>query len=163
MNATQPLIPTALWLALFPITFLMHFAEEYWAGEGYPAYLFRIRGVELSTTRFVTLQVIGFVLTVAGCVISRQLRFGEIMALILGGAVLANGITHSLTAIRDGRYGPGLVVSAAIWIPLGISTFFVMFPRVSHLQFILSTLGGLAINGVVALLAMRGGRLDRKV
>jgi hypothetical protein len=159
MNGTQPFIPTALWLALFPITFLMHFAEEYWVGEGYPAYLYRLRGVELSTTRFVTLQLIGFVLTVAGCIISRQLRFGEIMALILGGAVLANGITHALTAIWDGRYGPGLLVSAMIWIPLGISTFFVMFSRVSHLQFILSALGGFAINGVIALLAMRGGKV----
>src|SRR5438067_12775056 len=121
MNGTQPLIPTAFWLALFPITYALHFAEEYWCGEGYPAYLLRLRGVELSTTRFVTLQAIGFLLVVAGCFISRQLRWGEFCALILAGVVFSNGLSHTITAIWDGGYGPGLIVSAFIWIPLGVA------------------------------------------
>lgn len=158
MNGTQALIPTALWLALFPITYLMHFAEEYFCGEGYPAYLMRLRGVELSMTRFVTLQVVGFVLVVSGCVLSRYQRWGEFCALILAGVVFSNGLSHTITAIWDGGYGPGLVVSAFIWIPLGISTFFIMYPRVSRTQFLIATFIGLTISGVVAYLAIRGGK-----
>jgi len=137
----------------------MHFAEEFWCGEGYPAYLLRVRGVELSNTRFVTLQAIAFLLLVAGVVISRQLRFAEFMALILGGVVFANGMSHTITAIWDGGYGPGLVVSAFVWIPLGVLTFVIMYPRLSRKRFLIAAAIGVVINGIVALIALRGGRL----
>ena len=38
----------AIWLALFPLTYLAHIAEEYWAGGGYSDYLRRTYSVELS-------------------------------------------------------------------------------------------------------------------
>src|SRR5258706_15355230 len=159
MNSTPPLIPTTLWLALFPISYLIHFAEEYWGGEGYSAYLLRLRGVYLSPTRFVVFQAFGFVLFVAAGVISRQLKFPQFMIVVLGGLVLCNGITHTITALWAGGYGPGLVSSVLLWIPLGVLTIVLMFGRISHPRLALATLIGFAINGLVALVAMRGGRL----
>lgn len=118
---------------LFPITFAIHFAEEYWAGEGYPAYLFRLRGVELSTTRFVVFQILGFVLFVAAGVISKYLKFPEFMIVVLGGLVLSNGLSHSITALWDGGYGPGLFSSIFLWIPLGVlALFFYVWPHLSQ-------------------------------
>src|SRR5262245_14313854 len=111
--------PPSLWLLLFPVIFAIHFAEECWGGEGYPAYLLRLRGVELSPTRFVVLQVVGFLLFVAACVISKCLRFPEFMITLLGSLVLCNGLSHSITAIWDGAYGPGVFSSLLLWIPLG--------------------------------------------
>jgi Protein of unknown function with HXXEE motif len=160
MNGYKPRISTGLWLALFPITYAMHFAEELFCGEGYPAYLFRLRGVELSTTRFVTLQTIGFALITAGCFISRIQGWGEFCALVLSGVVFSNGLSHTITAIWDGGYGPGLIVSAFVWLPLGVLTFFVMFPRITRIQFVIAMLIGLTISGVVALLALRGGQFS---
>src|SRR4051812_11903662 len=32
---------------IFPITYLIHIVEELWGGEGYPAYIHRLRGVQL--------------------------------------------------------------------------------------------------------------------
>src|SRR2546428_13091977 len=107
-NGTQYFPPSTLWLWLFPATYLIHIAEEYWGGEGYSAYLFRLRGVHLSPTRFLAVQAMGFALVVAGVVISRQLKFPEYMTVILGALVLSNGITHTITALWDGGYGPGL-------------------------------------------------------
>src|SRR2546423_15720335 len=105
MNDGQPLIPTTIWLALFPLTYLIHCAEEYWGGEGYPAYLFRLRGVELSTARFIGFQIMGLVLFIAAGVIARNLNFPEFMIVVLAGLVLSNGMTHSLTALWAGGYG----------------------------------------------------------
>ena len=48
---------TILWSWLFPLSYLIHIAEEYWGGEGYPAYLLRLRGVHMSTARFLAAQV----------------------------------------------------------------------------------------------------------
>jgi hypothetical protein len=158
MTDSQPLIPTTVWLALFPITYLIHFAEELWGGEGYPAYLFRLRGVELSTTRFVTLELIGFALLVIGVVLAHRLRFPEFMIVLLGGVVLANGISHTATAIWDGHYGPGLIASAFIWLPLGLVTLISMFGRVAHTRFAVAALIGFGIQGIVALIALRSGR-----
>lgn len=155
----NPLIPTTLWLWLFPLTYVIHFAEEYWGGEGYSAYLFRLRGVHLSPERFVAFQALGFVLFVAAGVISRQLKFPEFMIVILGALVLSNGITHTITALWDGGYGPGLLSSTLLWIPLGLLTLVLMFGRISHARLALATTIGLAINGLVALVAIRGGRL----
>lgn len=159
MDSPQPIIPLTLWLALFPITFAIHFAEEYWGGEGYPAYLFRLRGVELSTTRFIGFQIMGLVLFIAAGVIARYLKFPEFMIVILGALVLANGITHSITALWFGGYGPGLLSSILLWIPLGAMTLVFMFGRISHTRLAVATLTGFAINGIIAFIAMRGGRL----
>ncbi|MDQ3172961.1 MAG: hypothetical protein M3Q91_04515 [Acidobacteriota bacterium] len=41
------------------VTYLLHIAEEYWGGEGYSAYLLKLRGVQLSPTRFLVVQAIG--------------------------------------------------------------------------------------------------------
>ena len=159
MNANAPLIPTTLWLSLFPITYVIHFAEEYWGGEGYSAYLFRLRGVHLSPLRFVAFQAFGFVLFVLAGVISKQLKFPEFMIVVLAGLVLCNGITHTITALWAGGYGPGLLSSVLLWIPLGVVTLVLMFGRITHSRLALATTIGFAINGIVALVAIRGGRL----
>ena|SRR5437762_9671471 len=158
MNDGQPLIPTTIWLALFPLTYLIHFAEEYWGGEGYPAYLLRLRGVDISTARFVTLEVLGLALLVTGVVLARQLKFPEFMIVMLAGVVLANGISHTATAIWDGHYGPGLLSSAFLWLPLGIFSLVYMFARLSHTRFAVASLIGFGIQGIVALVALRSGR-----
>ena len=151
-------IPTKIWLALFPLTYLIHFAEELWGGEGYPAYLLRLRGVELSTTRFVTLELVGFALLVIGVVLAHRLKFPSFMIVMLGGLVTANGISHSATAIWDGHYGPGLIASAFIWLPLGILTLILMFKRLPHARFAIAALIGFGIQGIVALIALFSGR-----
>jgi hypothetical protein len=160
MNGTEPIISHTLWLSLFPLTYVIHFAEEYWGGEGYPAYLLRLRGVHLSSLRFIGFQALGFVLFVAAGVISSQLKFPEFMIVVLGGLVLCNGITHTITAWWDGGYGPGLLSSMLLWIPLGALTLALMFGHITHTRWMLASAIGLGINGVVALIAIRGGRLS---
>lgn len=144
---------------LFPVTYLIHIAEEYWGGEGYSAYLLRLRDVHLSPARFLAFQSLGVVLIIFGLIISERLKFPLFMLTILGALVLSNGITHTLTAIRHSGYGPGLVSSAVLWIPLGLVTLFRVFGQMTTLRYIVAVSIGLAINAMVGLIALRGGRL----
>ena len=143
---------------MFPVTYLIHIAEEYWGGEGYLAYLFRLRGVEISPTRFFVLQGLGVVLVTAGVIISQQLHFPRFMLVLLGALVLSNGITHTVTAVLDGGYGPGLVSCVLIWIPLGLLTLIRLVGQPNTIQYVVAMLTGFAINGAVAIITLRGGR-----
>ena len=150
---------TTVLLALFPLTHLIHFAEEYFCAGGYPAYLMRLRGVHLPMAKFVGFQIFGFVFFVTTGLISYYLNFPEFMILILGGLFVCNGLSHSITAIWDRHYGPGLITSAFVWLPLGLVAIYMMFGKISNVQFMIATLIGLSINGGIAILTMRGGKI----
>ena len=159
VNATPYMPPSAIWMWLFPLTYLIHIAEEYWGGEGYCAYLYRLRGVRLSIARFFFFQSLGIVLLSCGILLSRQMKWPRFMLALMGALVLSNGLTHSITALRDRGYGPGLVSCVLIWIPLGLVTLILLPGQMQISRYIVSALIGFAINGAVALIAIRGGRL----
>src|SRR6266480_1492193 len=98
---------TILWSWLFPLSYLIHIAEEYWGGEGYPAYILRLRGVHMSTARFLAAQSVGVVFVTIGVILARRFNFPQMMLIILGSIVLVNGITHTVTALSIMSYGPG--------------------------------------------------------
>jgi hypothetical protein len=159
INSNPSLASLTLWSWLFPVTYLLHIAEEYWGGEGYPAYILRLRGVHLSPTRFLVLQSIGFVLLVLGLFLARRLGFQHTMLVILGATVLVNGLTHTLTSISIGGYGPGLLSSIFIWMPLGIATLIWTRDRMSQRRYWLAIAIGFGINGIIAVMTLRGGRI----
>lgn len=150
---------TALWLWAFPITYLIHIAEEYWVGEGYPAYILRLRGVHMSTARFLVAQSVGVVLVTIGVVLARRFNFPQMMLIILGTIVLVNGITHTATALSILRYGPGLWSSIFIWMPLGLFTLIRFRSANSRKRYWIAVAIGVGVNVVVGILTMRGGRV----
>jgi Protein of unknown function with HXXEE motif len=160
-NVKEHLSDTSIdfWSWLFPVTYLMHIAEEYWGGEGYPAYLLRLRGVHLSPTRFLIAQSIGVVLVLVGIYLSRRFNFLNMYLVILGAVVLVNGLTHTFTSFLNLSYGPGLITSILIWMPLGIATLVRFKGSLSDRRYWLAVLIGLGINGVVAVFALKGGRI----
>jgi uncharacterized membrane protein len=158
-NRKQPLAAVDFWSWLFPITYLIHIAEEYWGGEGYPAYILRVRGVQLSTTRFLGAQILGAVLMAAGVMLARRLNFPHLMVIIMATIVLVNGVTHTLTSLTNGGYGPGALSSALIWIPLGILVLIRSKDEVSRKRYLTGVAIGLGVNLLVFVITMRGARL----
>ena len=158
-NTTQYIPPSAWWMWSFPISYLIHIAEEYWGGEGYSAYLYRLRGVHLSNGRFFFFQGLGVVLVIIGIFISLQLRFPRFFLGIMGALVLSNGITHTVTALRHGGYGPGLVSCVLVWIPLGLVTLFLLYGEMPAARLAVTIAIGIGINATVALIALRGGKI----
>ncbi len=148
-----------LWSWIFPLTYLIHIAEEYWGGEGYSAYIFRIRGVHLTPARFLVAQSIGFILVTLAVILARQFNFPQTMLLILGTIVLTNGLTHSVTSITAHGYAPGLYSSILIWIPLGIITLLRFKGAVSKQRYWLCIGIGVLVNVMIGVVTMRGGRI----
>ena len=148
-----------LWACFFPITYLIHIAEESWVGGGYSEYLYRLRGVHMSTTRFWIAQSVGVVLLVLGIYIARRLGFVQVMIVILGSVVLVNALTHIGTSVAHWMYGPGLISSIFIWLPLGLASLIRFFPLVKTRKYWVAVAIGIAINLVIMIFTMRGGRL----
>ena len=144
---------------LFPVTYLIHIAEEYWGGEGYSDYLLRIRGVHLSPARFWVAQVIGAMLMITGIVLARRLRFLFVMLVIIGSIIMINGLTHAITALKEGGYGPGLFSSLFLWIPLGLTTLIYLRNRCIRWKYWMAIGIGVAVNLAIDLFTMRGARL----
>ena len=148
-----------VWSWIFPVTYLLHIAEEYWVGGGYSAYILRLRGVHLSSTRFLLAQSIGFVLVVAGILLARRFKFRNMMFVILGAIVVVNGLTHTLTSIRYWEYGPGLLTSLLVWLPLGIAALLRFKHHTTTRRYWIGVAIGVAVNVVVGVITMKGGRL----
>ena len=144
---------------MFPLSYVVHIAEEYWGGEGYVAYLYRLRGTHMSPTRFLVFQSFGVLLLCFGMLLSLRLKWPRFFLTILGALVLSNGISHTVTAIHDGGYGPGLISSAALWIPLGLVTLFHLWGNMPTWRYIIAASIGFSINIIVGLVALRGGKL----
>jgi hypothetical protein len=149
----------SFWSWLIPVTYLIHIAEEYFGGEGYPAYILRIRGVHLSTTRFLVAQGVGLGLVIAGVILSRFFHFPQMMLIILSAIVLVNGITHTVTSIVVLAYGPGLFSSALIWIPVGIFTLLHFRKGMSRKRYWTAIAIGVGVNVAIGIITMRGGRI----
>ena len=151
---------TIIWSWLFPLSYIIHIAEEYWGGEGYPAYIFKLRGVHMSTTRFLVAQSVGFLLVTIGVLIARRLKFLPMMLVILGSVCATNALTHTVTALSILEYGPGLFSSIFVWGPLGVATIIRFKSRIrKQKQYWLAIAIGVGINVVVGVLTMRGGRV----
>jgi len=151
---------TIIWAWLFPLSYVIHIAEEYWGGEGYPAYIFKLRGVHMSTTRFLVAQSVGFFLVTIGVLIARRLKFLPMMLVILGSVCATNALTHTVTALSILEYGPGLFSSIFVWGPLGVATIIRFKTRIrKQKQYWLAIAIGVGINVVVGVLTMRGGRV----
>ena len=150
----------AFWSWMFPVTYMIHVAEEYWGGEGYSAYIYKLRGVNLSPTRFLLAQSIGFILVTIGVILAHKLKFRRMMLIILGTIVFVNGLTHAFTAVSILGYGPGLFSSIFIWMPLGIFVLLRFKNEVTRKRYWIGIAIGVGINLVVGVLTMRGARLS---
>ncbi len=148
------------WAWLFPITYLMHVAEEYWGGVGYSEYLMRLRGVQLSENRFLVAQSVGLILMLAGIFVARRLRFLSMMLVILGATCLANAVSHAITSAAYFAYGPGLLTSLLVWLPLGAATLIRFHGEMRNGRYWTAVLIGVGINIAVGIFTWRGGQFQ---
>jgi len=137
---------------------VIHIAEEFYGGEGYLAYLKRLRGVELSPTKFLVGQAIGLGLIIIGLLIARRLNFPKQLLIILGAVVMVNGFSHLGTSLFYREYTPGLITGVLIWIPLGVVTLISFKRGLSVRRYWLYVASGIAINAAVAVITLKGGR-----
>jgi hypothetical protein len=143
---------------LIPLAYLIHISEEYWGGGGYSAYMARVRGVQISPVRFLVLNGIGCGLMLLGMFLARRLRFLEWLVVCLCTVEAANGVSHTLTAVVKSSYNPGLVTGLLLFIPLGAASLYLLKKSMSRNRYLTAMAVGVAIQGVVSLLALSGGK-----
>jgi hypothetical protein len=149
---------TTVWSWLFPITYLLHIAEEYWGGEGYSTYLLRLRDVQFSPTRFLLVQFIGLALMIVAIILARRLQFPNLLSVILGSVILVNGLTHIILSLAYAEYVPGLVTSIILWIPLGIATLLRFRRTMREARYWLCVVLGVGINVIIELVTSKAGQ-----
>ncbi len=137
---------------LFPITYLLHIAEEYLAD--FPLRLLRTQGVILSPTHFVLLQSLGTFLMVLGLVLSRRLGFANQMLVILSAVVIGNSLIHAGRSIVFGGYEPGLLTSLLFWLPLGTVTLFRAWRKMNAWRYIVGMAIGIAVCAAVEIITI---------
>lgn len=145
---------SALFLLLFPVTYLFHIAEEFWGGEGYPAYLLRAHGIHFSATRFVILQTIGIILILLGILIARRLNFPHLLLVILATVFLKNALIHIIRSAFAVEYQPGLVTSVLLWLPLGLGTLLHFRRSMRARRYVLGLAIGLAISVAIEMITL---------
>jgi hypothetical protein len=154
VSTLLPLKEYKFWSWLFPITYLIHIAEEVYGGEGYSAYLERLRGIHITPDRFTLAQVIGLVLMVIGILLARRLNFPNLFNVALGTTVLVNGLTHTIQTLYHGEYVPGLITGLLIWLPLGVMTLVRFKKWLSSRRYLFAIALGVSINVLVELLIL---------
>lgn len=148
----------AIWLWSLPFIYLIHMAEEFWGGGGYPAYMLRTRGVLLSPTRFLIFGAVGLALILIGVVLARRLRFAKWLIVCLSALFFANAVSHTITAVRLAEYNPGLVSGLIIFIPFGVAALLRWRKEIRTSSLASALAVGLAIQFAVSLIAASGGR-----
>lgn len=142
------------WPWLFPITYLIHIAEELYGGEGYTVYLERFRDIHITPSRFVLAHCAGLVLMVLGILLARRLGFPNLLTTVFGATVLVNSFTHIVQTIYHGEYVPGFITGIAIWMPLGVATLMRFRKVMSTARYVLGIALGVGINVLVELLIL---------
>ncbi len=149
------------WLCLFPLTYVIHIADEYWSGCGYSAHLFKTYGIELSPSRFIALQMVGVALMALGIVLAVMFRFPNLLLVVLSGIVFVNSLVHIFRSLTLGHAEPGLTTSLLLWFPLGLITLLLLRDNMTFTRFCFAFLVGALISGMVEAIAKRGGKLVR--
>jgi hypothetical protein len=141
------------WLLLLPASFLLHLAEEWWAGEGFAAWTGRIAGEPVSTARFLVLNGIGWplfaLLTFLAVTRSRPAWFPTAFAT----AVVINAVLHLLGTLATASYSPGLVTGLLLFLPVGSAALLDGRRRLAPATFGGAVFVGVLIHATVLLVA----------
>jgi len=145
---------SAAWVWLFPITYVIHVTEEYWAGEGFLHWLTRVARVAIPATEFAVLMAIGLVAMMAGVWLVPK-RFQPQLALVLASFAAINTLVHVAGTLLTGSYSPGLISALTLWVPLAAVAIGRSCPDVSGRQAFAAAMLGMGMHAAVLLLVLR--------
>ena len=146
------------WGWLFPATYALHIWEEWRGGEGFPAWMARIAGVELAAGDFLWQHGVALLLMSASIVLTMHFKSFSWLLLAYGTSFLLNALSHLIISLYTTSYSPGLVSGLLLWLPLGALALFPFRKTLSRRQRRAGLLVGLLIHCVVLVLTLLGGR-----
>jgi Protein of unknown function with HXXEE motif len=155
-SVRQPQSMSANWTWLFPLTYVLHIAEEYRGGEGFPSWILRVAGSRLRSQDFLILNGIGLVLMIAFiAMIGRRASWRWTLTAIAG-VVLLNAVSHAIASVITRSYSPGTVTGLILWLPLSLFTLRHEWRNTPRSTFRAGTVGAVGLHILICFLAIRG-------
>ena len=139
------------WAWLFPASYLIHIAEEYWGG--FPMWIARFWGVESSSSNFLSWNGGALVMMVVGVVLVLRTKSYRWLLVSFGTVVLINGLVHAGASVVTRSYSPGLISGLLLFVPLGAVTLLRAKKSVNRRTLRAGIIVGVLMHGVVVLLA----------
>jgi len=118
MTDRRPLTAAGLWTLLFPLTYAVHIAEEYWGGETFYRWVSRVASVDLSREEFLALNAIAMLVMIGG-VLAANLTPVRLPIAACAAVTAMNGLLHVFGTLASGSYSPGVISGVLLWVPLG--------------------------------------------
>jgi hypothetical protein len=138
------------WAWLFPATYLLHIAEEYWGG--FYVWLSRVAGVDLSREDFLLINAVALVVMTSAMAVTASGRAPWLLT-AFATVVIVNGLLHIGGSIATRSYSPGVVTGALLWVPLGTYALHKLRLETDRAEFGAGVIGGLMLHGLVSLMA----------
>ena len=144
------------WPLLFPLTYLIHIAEEYYGGGGFPVWSARYLDFQLTPERFLALNGVGWIAMVVASLIAVWRPSARWMVVPLATAASINGCAHAVASLVTTSYSPGVISGIALWVPLGAVTLWRGYRDLQSGLFWTGIGIGVVLHGIVTVLAVAG-------
>jgi hypothetical protein len=148
---------TGSWAWLFPASYLIHIAEEYWGG--FPAWIARFWGVESSSGHFLSWNGGALVMMTVGVWLVLRTKSYRWLLVSFATVVLINGLVHTVASMVTLSYSPGLVSGLLLFVPLGALTLRRAFRDVNRRTLRAGIIVGVLMHMAVVLLAFGFARI----
>jgi hypothetical protein len=147
---------------LFPPAYVIHATEEFLGGGALAAATStNLKGVNLNAKQFLIINGIAFLILIVAIVLPHIFRFPEWMLVCLGTILSINAVSHTVSTVMMREYNPGVITGLLIFLPLGAITLLGLKSRMSTRRYLTAVAVGIAVHGIIMLLALRGGHLVR--
>jgi hypothetical protein len=138
---------------VFPLTYLIHIVEEYYAGVGFPEWSAQYLGFALTPERFLQLNGIGWIGMAVASLVAVRRASARWLVVPLGAVTVLNGCAHTIASIVTESYSPGVASGLALWVPLGGFTLHRSYQDLPGRLFWFGIVLGSAVHGMITLLA----------
>src|SRR5918911_389209 len=107
LTTSQFSVPVALWVWLFLAIYLLHIAEEFFAGVRLARGQAQMYGVNMTPRQFLVLSFIATALIATGMYLAILFRFPQWLLVSMATVILINGFSHTISSARRSEYNPG--------------------------------------------------------
>jgi hypothetical protein len=148
---TPNVVRPGAWTWLFPVTMIVHVAEEAATGETFPVWISRVAWVHLTLVEFLAFNAIAFAVVALGTVLARRLRDGAWAVAALATAVGTNVVFHVAGTFLTGSISPGVYSAVLLWLPLSALALVWTARHASRRDLALGIAVGFAAHALVTL------------
>jgi hypothetical protein len=140
------------WLLLLPASFLFHITEEWFAGQGFPAWTAQLGVSGIPPTRFIIINAIAWPLSAVLMALGIIAPEFDWFPVAFATMISVNGVLHAVGTVVTATYSPGLITGLLLFLPLGLAALRYCRRSVTPDRFAMAVVAGLLIHlGVIVI------------